>query len=285
MTIDVSKVGTPLTSEPRAWDSKDAILYALGVGAGAQDPLKELKYTTENSEGVAQEVLPTFVAVMGGGGGGGRHPLEILGAFPLSSILHGEQRVVLRGPIPTSGTVISDGRIAAVHDKGKNANVVLSSVLRDAETSEELAEVQSTLVIRGEGGFGGDPGVRSTWTIPEHTPDAIVSYPTRIDQGLLYRLSGDRNPLHSDPLFALKANLERPILHGLCTFGFVGRALLASVIDDDPARFGEMSARFASPVNPGDVLDTWIWRTDEGAVFQTKVGDVTVLDHGVFRIR
>ncbi|GAA0967648.1 3-hydroxyacyl-thioester dehydratase HtdY [Acrocarpospora macrocephala] len=283
MTVDPTKVGTTLEGSPASWDSKDALLYALGVGAGAEDPLKDLKYTTENSEGVPQEVLPTFATVMTGGVR--RHPTELIGSVPRSSILHGEQKVVLHRTIPTAGTVVSDGEITGIYDKGKHANLVTSSVLTDATSGERYAEVQSTLVLRGEGGFGGDPGPATRWEVPAREPDTIVSHPTRVDQALLYRLSGDRNPLHSDPAFAAKAGMPRPILHGLCTYGFAGRALLAAIADDDPARFGEFSVRFASTVNPGDVLDTWIWRTDDGAIFQTRVGDAVVLDRGVFRLR
>ncbi|WP_424533546.1 MaoC/PaaZ C-terminal domain-containing protein [Sphaerisporangium viridialbum] len=283
MTVDPTKVGTPLEGSPTSWDSKDALLYALGVGAGAEDPLKDLKYTTENSEGVAQEVLPTFVTVMTGSVG--KHPTELVGSVPRSSILHGEQKVILHRTIPTAGTVVSEGKIAGIYDKGKHANLVTSSVLKDPTSGASYAEVQVTLVLRGEGGFGGDPGPAAHWEVPARKPDEIVSYPTKVDQALLYRLNGDRNPLHSDPAFAAKAGMKRPILHGLCTYGFAGRALLAAVADDDPSQFGEFSVRFASTVNPGDLLDTLIWRTDDGAIFQTKVGETVVLDRGVFHLR
>ncbi|MGW6954118.1 MaoC/PaaZ C-terminal domain-containing protein [Streptomyces chartreusis] len=284
MTIDPTKAGTVLERGPASsWDSKDALLYALGVGAGSEDAAEDLKYTTENSDGVAQEVLPTFAMVMGGSGR--RHPVELIGSVPRTSILHGAQRIRLHRTIPASGSVVADGLISGIHDKGKHATLVTSSVLKDPETEEPYAEIETTLVLRGQGGFGGDPGPAENWEAPEREPDATVRQATAPSQALLYRLSGDRNPLHSDPAFAAKAGMQRPILHGLCTYGFAGRALLTAVAGNDPGRFGEFSARFASPVQPGDILSTHIWRTDGGAVFRTAVGDRVVLDRGVFRLR
>ena len=139
------------------------------------------------------------------------------------------------------------------------------------------------MVVRDEGGFGGHPRPTAPWALPERPADIRRSYPTRRDQALLYRLSGDRNPLHSDPWFAREAGLERPILHGLCTYGFAGRALLHEVCGGDPDRFGRMSARFTHMVTPGDTLDVDVWRTTDGAVFRAAVGDRVVLDRGTFR--
>lgn len=159
----------------------------------------------------------------------------------------------------------------------------LRSSFVDVVTGALLAEVRTGLFIRGAGGFGGTRGETAHWQQPDRSPDHVVEYRTSPDQALLYRLSGDRNPLHSDPGYAAKAGFDRPILHGLCTFGFAGRALLHALCGSDPSGFGSMSARFASPVLPGQKLDVLIWTIGEDeAAFQTCVGDTVVLDRGTF---
>jgi acyl dehydratase len=259
----------------------------VGVGAGASDAHDELAFTTENSHGLPQQVLPTFAVVLGAHGGDGEPVAPVQGApeIPLAQLLHGEQTVTLHGALPPSGTAVLTGRIAAVRDTGRHALVENVAELRDDVTGEVLAETVSSMIVRGEGGFGGQPAPASPWALPERPPDVARSYATRRDQALLYRLSGDRNPLHSDPWFARSAGLERPILHGLCTYGFAGRALLHEVCGSDPDRFGSMSARFTQMVLPGDTLDVDIWRTDGGAVFRASVGDRVVLDRGTFGLR
>jgi acyl dehydratase len=148
-----------------------------------------------------------------------------------------------------------------------------------------LAETVSTIVVRGEGGFGGDPGRTPALAPPDRSPDVVVSYQTAPNQALLYRLSGDRNPLHADPWFARQAGLDRPILHGLCSYGYTGRALLHEVCGGDPEIFGSMDARFSAMVHPGDAIDVRIWKTARGAHFQSWVGDRVVLDRGEFVLR
>ncbi|MEU7742458.1 MaoC/PaaZ C-terminal domain-containing protein [Nonomuraea sp. NPDC049158] len=274
MSMNLDAVGQTWESGEHAWTSKDAILYALGVGAGAQDPLAELAFTTENSHGVAQQVLPTFAVMLGGGGGGPK-----LGDFDFAQILHAEQTIRLAGPLPVDGRVRSRARVAGIYDKGSGALAVMESTIVDADTGAPVVEVSTGIFVRGEGGFGGERGESAPWERPDRPADHVVVYPTRTDQALLYRLSGDRNPLHSDPWLAARAGFERPILHGLCTYGFTGRALLHTLCGSDPAAFGGMSARFAAPVVPGQELAVHIW--DDGR-FVTKVGDTVVLDRGVF---
>jgi acyl dehydratase len=148
---------------------------------------------------------------------------------------------------------------------------------------QPIVTSRSGAFIRGEGGFGGERGPSTSWERPDADPDDRVEYTTRPEQALLYRLSGDRNPLHSDPSFAAMGGFERPILHGLCTYGFTGRALLHKLCDSDPARFGTMYARFSKPVTPGDTLVVAMWKQPDGALFQTSTKDGTVvLDHGRF---
>jgi acyl dehydratase len=287
VSIDLGIVGRRYTSGPISWSSSQTLLYALGVGAGGSDAHDELAFTTENSHGTPQQVLPTFAVVLGAHGADGDPVSPIQGApeIPLAKILHGEQTVTLHGALPVTGTATFTGHISAVYDKGRHAVVESVAALRDAATDDVLAETVSSMVVRGEGGFGGHPGTTAPWALPERPADVTLAFPTRRDQALLYRLSGDRNPLHSDPWFARSAGLERPILHGLCTYGFAGRALLHEVCSGDPDRFGRMSARFTHMVIPGDTLDIDIWRTTDGAVFRTSVGGSVVLDRGTFRLR
>jgi acyl dehydratase len=270
------------TSEPkrRSWTSKDALLYALGVGAGMDDPTgAELEFTTENSRNVNQRVLPTMGVVLQAGG----LPLGQLGEVNLALMLHGEQGITLHREIPVEGTLESTSTITGIWDKTKGAVVDMESTSVLVDDGEPLFTTRASLFFRGEGGWGGDRGPSVTVDIPESAPDVEVAYHTRTDQALLYRLNGDRNPLHSDPLFAADGGFPKPILHGLCTYGFTGRALLNGLCDGDPAKFGSMDARFTSPVMPGETLTVRMWRTDDGGVFRSHgADDRVVLDAGRF---
>jgi acyl dehydratase len=262
-----------------SWTSKDALLYALGVGAGATDPTGfELEFTTENSKDVPQRVLPTFAVI---GGMGARTPSY--GTFNPAMLVHGEQRIALHREIPASGTARISGRVTAVYDKGSAAVIWTEASAVDASDDQPLFTTSMSAFIRGEGGFGGDRGPSASKEgPPERDPDHVVTYSTRTDQALLYRLSGDRNPLHSDPEFAKVAGFDTPILHGLCTFGFTGRALLHSLCGSDPSRFRTMDARFSTPVFPGDDLTVKLWVIGDGeAVYRTERGTGEVaIDQG-----
>ena len=282
MTLNLAASGTEWDAGERTWTSADAILYALGVGAGAGDPLAELAFTTENSHGVPQQVLPTFVVVIGGGQGGGGPEL---GDFDLAKLLHAEQSITVHGALAPSATVRSRGRLAGFYDKGADALIVMESETTDVKTGRLIAESRTSLFVRGEGGFGGPRGESEPWRAPDRPADHLVTYQTRADQALLYRLSGDRNPLHSDPWLAARAGFDRPILHGLCSYGFTGRALLHAACGSDPARFHSVQARFSAPVLPGQALDVHIWDEGDVYLFQTKVGETVVLDRGVFRTK
>ena len=273
MPINPDAVG--LKGEPvrRSWKSKDALLYALGVGAGTE----ELAFTTENTKDTPQRVLPTMAVVLGGGG----VPFDKLGSFNAALMLHGGQGIELLDEIPPEGEIESTGSIGAIWDKGKAASVEMLSESVNVATGKPLFRTKMTAFLRGEGGWGGDRGPAQSWELPDRKADHEVRYETRLDQPLLYRLSGDRNPLHSDPSFAKLGGFERPILHGLCSYGITGRALLHSLCDSDPARFKSMDARFSKPVMPGDDLIVSIWVDGNEARFQTKnqEGDV-VIDQG-----
>lgn len=276
MAINPGAVGAVGAPVERSWNSKDCLLYALGVGAGAEDPLSELEFTTENSHGIDQKVLPSYAVIAGSAGA----PWKAVGEFDFARLVHGEQSFEVFGAIPPEGRVSVTGRIAEIWDKGSGAVVVTECESVDPESGEVRFKTRASAFIRGEGGFGGERGPSSAGSqAPDRDPDHVVSYRTRPDQALLYRLSGDRNALHSDPAFAARAGFDRPILHGLCSFGFTGRALLHSLCEGDPGRFRSMSARFTSPVFPGDELTVKIW--NEGgaeAVFRTETqrGDVAV---------
>lgn len=279
MPINPDAVGN--TSEPSeiTWTSKDSLLYALGVGAGVTDPTGfELEFTTENTKDTSQKALPTQVVVMGAGGG-----LDF-GDFNLAALLHGEQSIELHQTVPAEGTAIGVGKVLAIYDKGKAALVRLETTVTDND-GNPLWTSRNGLFISGEGGWGGDRGPANDWALPDRDADQVISYTTRDDQALLYRLNGDRNPLHSDPSFAAMAGFDKPILHGLCTFGFTGRALLHGLCGSDPDNFGSMGGRFKSPVMPGEQLDIHMWNEGDETLFQTRVGDRVVFDAGVFTNR
>jgi acyl dehydratase len=278
MPINPDAVGS--TSEPReaSWTSKDCLLYALGVGAGVQDPTgSELEFTTENSQDVTQRVLPTFPVVVPAGGAG----LEKVGTFNMAMLVHGEQTVTLHSALKVQGTAVGVTTITGVYDKGSGAVIEMQTEAKDKETGQLLWTTVNSAFVRGEGGFGGDRGPSAKTEFPDRDADHTVSYPTRQDQALLYRLNGDRNPLHSDPKFAAMAGFEKPILHGLCTFGFTGRALLHTLCASDPARFVSMYARFSKPVFPGQTLTVSMWEQGDGeAVYRTATDSGVVIDGG-----
>ncbi len=276
MPINPDAVGSKGEPTEHSWTSKDCLLYALGVGAGTG----ELAFTTENTSSTPQQVLPTMAVVLGAGGFGA---MGSVGTFNPAMLVHGEQAIELHGLIPTEGTVSTVSEVTGIFDKGKGAVVQTRSTSTLTGTGQPLFTNVSSVYIRGEGGWGGDRGPSGPRNLaPERDPDHVARYPTLPDQALIYRLSGDRNPLHSDPEFAALGGFPKPILHGLCTYGFTGRALLHSLCGSDPARFTSMEGRFSSPVFPGEALAVKIWRTGDGdAVFQTCGDDGrVVLDAG-----
>jgi acyl dehydratase len=274
MPIDPKAVGAEGSPTERSWTFKDAILYALGVGCGVDD----LRYSTEKN----QLVLPTFAVIVGMGG----IPFDRVGIGPkeFMMLVHGEQAIEVTGPIPPNGKVRTRGRVAGVYDKGKGALVVFECESVDAETGAPRFKNRMSAFIRGAGGFGGERGPQGpAFELPSRKPDHELGYDTREDQALLYRLSGDMNPLHSDPDMAKMAGFPKPILHGLCTYGITGRALLNGLCGGDPARFRSMEGRFSKPVFPGETLTVKMWVDGSSALFQTvnPAGEV-VLDQGRF---
>ena len=209
-----------------------------------------------------------------------------IGTFNPAMLVHGEQRVTLHKPIPPDGSATLQSKLVGIYDKGKAAVVATETKATDESDGQPLYTLYSSAFIRGEGGWGGDRGPSGPRNVPpERNADHEVTYQTSPDQALVYRLSGDRNPLHSDPAFAAMGGFDRPILHGLCSYGFTGRALLHVLCHSDPSRFQHMEGRFSSPVLPGDALTIHMWDTGDGeAVFTTSKQDGTVvIDQGLVR--
>jgi acyl dehydratase len=255
MPIDAAKA---IAADPRTaeigWDHKDVQLYHLGLGAGipATDP-DELRYTLESR----LHVLPSFATVAGAGMGvvGGLSSPGI--DVDLAAVLHGGQTVRVHRPIPVKGRAVQTSKVAAVYDKGKAAVLVLRTEAADDEGPLWTNDAQ--IFVRGEGGFGGERGPSERLALPDRAPDRVVERTIRKDQALLYRLSGDWNPLHADPEFAELAGFDRPILHGLCTYGMTLKAVADTLLDGDVARIGAYSTRFAGVVFPGETLRIRMW--------------------------
>ncbi|MCP3816600.1 MaoC family dehydratase N-terminal domain-containing protein [Streptomyces sp. A3M-1-3] len=257
MPIDAAKA---MAAEPRSseisWDHKDIQLYHLGLGAGspATDP-DELRYTLESK----LHVLPSFATVAGSGmamvGGLAAPGIEV----NLASVLHGGQAIELHRPIPVRGRAVATSRVQAVYDKGKAAVLVLRSEVADDDGP--LWTSDSQIFVRGEGGFGGERGPSNRLELPGRAPDRTVERPIREDQALLYRLSGDWNPLHADPEFAKLAGFDKPILHGLCSYGVTLKAVVDTALDGDVSRVRSYTTRFAGIVFPGETLRIRMWQS------------------------
>jgi acyl dehydratase len=267
--ISSDLVGMTFEPVPFSWTNKDVMLYALGVGA---KPEGELDFVYESR---GPKVLPTYGVIPG--------MLSMTGLISsvemnLAMLLHGEQAITLHREIPPEGSVRVIGRISEVWDKGKAAVLGAEGIVEDDKGP--LLTTKATLFIRGAGGFGGDRGPTvPPLKPPERPPDHVIEDVVRPEQGALYRLNGDRNPIHIDPDFAQMAGFQKPFLHGLCTYGFVGRAILKALCGGDPARFLSFEARFADLVQYGDTVITKLWCTGDGEAIvqgETQKGNVVL---------
>jgi len=274
--LDVA-LGAELEPVEFSWSSSDVQLYHLTLGAGS-DPMdpRELRYLTDASP----QVLPTFSSVAAS-----FHMTEPPAvSFPgidieLSRVLHASEAVVVPAALPPSGTGRAVTRITDIWDKGKAA-VIVNETTVTAPDGTPLWSTKRSIFARGEGGFGGERGPSMSVSAPDRAPDVVIDIPVLPQQALLYRMCGDRNPLHSDPGFAAAAGFPRPILHGLCTYGMTCKALVDSLLEGDAAAVSSYGARFAGVVFPGETLRASVWREGDrylGVVTAPSRDDVTVL--------
>ena len=285
MPIDKEKA-MAATFEPAegSWGQDDVILYHLGLGAGLDKPTdaKELEYTYEKNLKALPSfgVIPVFDAL--GKGMGGTPGIEINFAL----VLHGEQDIEIHKPIPTSAQVVNQPRIAGIYDKGKAALIIM-----EVETSEKggdkLFTNRFSIFARGEGGFGGESGPKAGNAAPDRAPDATVESRTIPNQALLYRLSGDKNPLHADPEFASMGGFDVPILHGLCSYGVVCKAVVDEMLDGDVTKVARYQARFAGVLFPGETIVTSMWK-EGGQILvaaKSKERDAPVISNCAITLR
>jgi len=268
MTIDLSLVGQKLPPTTFEYNDRDVMLYALGVGAGTD----ELQYVFERGLKVIPTfgVVPAFPALTS---------LVSVGKINPVMLLHGEQRIEVKKPFPIAAKVTTVATVKAIYDKGRGALVVT-----DAETKDEAGEAICVntfgAFIRGEGGFGGDRGPSGPKNVPpERAPDEVAEMQTLPQQAAIYRLSGDRNPLHIDPNFAKMAGYDKPILHGLCSFGHVARAVIQKYCGGDSDRLKVLDVRFSGVVFPGDTIITEMWKESDSQIIlqaKTQRGEVVL---------
>ncbi|MGH3474482.1 MAG: MaoC/PaaZ C-terminal domain-containing protein [Aeromicrobium sp.] len=257
-------IGAEVGTQEFAWTSSDVLLYHLGVGA------QDLSYTLETA---GLQVLPSFAVVAPTFHATEAPSLDLPGCdINLAQVVHGSQEVQVGSPLPTSGSARLTTHITDVWDKGKAAVIWQEGVATDP-AGAELWRVRSSIFVKGEGGWGGDRGESTSVAVPDRAPDASTTYDVRPDQALVYRLCGDRNPLHADPEFAKAAGFPAPILHGLCTYAIVLREVIDLLLDGDASSVGGFSARFAGVVFPGETLTVSAWDQPEGIVVTATVGD------------
>ena len=283
MPIDPDKaLGAKISEGTYSWTKDQVILYHLGVGAGVPptDP-RELEYTYEKN----LKVLPSFgvIPVFGALGGLGNVPgLQ----FNFAMLLHGEQDLEIHQPIPPEATVSSAGTVASIYDKGKAALVVLEVKSKD-ESGKPLFTNRFSLFLRGEGGFGGESGPKAGNLPPQREPDGVIESPTLPQQALIYRLSGDKNPLHADPEFAKLGGFDKPIIHGLCSYGVVCKAIVDHLLDGETTKVARYQARFVGVGFPGETYLTSYWKEGDKILIQakSKERDAPIISNAAVTVR
>lgn len=284
MALDAKKIlNWKFPEIEHTYTEKDTMLYALGLGCGANPTdAEELKFVYEKR----LAALPTMAVVLAYPG----NWLESQeSTADYSKVLHGEQYLTLHRPLPPSGTVVGKTRVTSLLDKGKEKGAVLYAERQiiDKASGAPIATMTSAAMLRGDGGFGGEPGPQpAPHRLPETAPAMQLDIKTAPNAALIYRLSGDRNPLHADPAAAAKGGFKVPILHGLCTYGVAGRAIIKAVCGGNPARLESLQVRFSSPVFPGETIRTEMWLDGSRVSFRARVleRDVVVLNNGLAQV-
>ena len=263
-----------------SYSDKDSILYSLGVGLG-NDPMNmaELKYVYENSQVALPSMATNFQY---------HSPLLLKANINFILVVHGEQKLSFTNPLPVSGDFISNAKVIGCYDKGagKGAIIEVETTINQKKDNTEICKLVSTTFARGDGGFGGPESPKNEIFKLEGEPDFVHEIKTKPDQALIFRLSGDYNPLHSDPNFAKTAGFEKPILHGMCTYGIACRSVVESVCEGDAKRLKKFDCRFSSPVYPGETIVTEMWKNGSKVYYQSKVKerDKIVIKNGVSEI-
>lgn len=275
MPINYEKLMALRTPPQRfSYADREAILYALSIGFG-RDP-DDLPFVFERP---GLKTVPTLAVVIA--------PTGVIHktGVDMTKVLHGEQNLALHRSLPPSAEIVAQSRVVEVFDRGegKGAVLQLETEARLAADDAPLFTSTMTIVARADGGFGGSRATPpAPHALPDRPPEHVASLCTRDDQALLYRLNGDRNPLHADPAFAARAGFDKPILHGLCSYGVACRALIKTVCGGDPGRIAEFGARFSAPAFPGDTIDTEVWRDGDTVSFRcrAKERDVVIVNNG-----
>ncbi|WP_232678837.1 MaoC family dehydratase [Nocardioides sp. R-C-SC26] len=273
MPIDPSvAIGAHVGTREFTWNASDVLLYHLGIGAGSRvgDNLapSALRYTLDDER---LQVLPSFGVVVPTFHETDPPPLDLPGCdINLAQVVHGAQSISVSAPLPTSGSATLTTTLTDVWDKGKAA-VIWQEGVATSPSGQELWRVRSSIFVKGEGGWGGDRGTSTSVTLPEREPDLVTTYDVTPQQAMLYRLCGDRNPLHADPAFARGAGFPAPILHGLCSYGIVLRELTDGLLDGDAAAVRGFTARFAGVVFPGETIGVRAWREDGQVVASAAI--------------
>jgi len=271
-------MGLKREGERFRYTDRETMLYAIGIGMG-EDPLdrNELSYVFEQP---ALKTVPSLATVLA------RMPILKDCGFDYTKVVHGEQRLTLHRPLPPEGELLADARVAEAYDKGpgKGAVIYTETKVRSAADGQPMFTLLSATFARGDGGFGGPAGSGPRpHALPARKPDGTAMLPTRKDQALLYRLNGDRNPLHADPELAKRVGFPAPILHGLCTYGVACRAILKEVAAYDHSRITGFDVRFSAPVYPGEAIATDYWVDGATVAFRCRIpsrNDIVVIDNG-----
>ncbi len=291
MAITVADVEEALAQQsepsPGGYTDRDSLLYAVAIGLG-RDPLdpQELEYVCET---VGSRVVPTAATVLARSKGGGGMGSSLMSRMNFALMLHGEQRLAVHRPLPRAADTLVSGRTTGVYDKGQGKGALVTSETQvTLSDGTPLFTLGSTMFFRGDGGFGGRAeGAPVPHPIPDRRPDAVCEMPGRADQAMVYALCGDRNPLHRDPQFAKKAGFDRPILHGLCSYGIACHAVLKTLLDYDETRITAFDVRFSSPVYPGETQVVEMWQDGDVISFRVRIKerDVVSINNGKCTIR